>query len=59
MCVCHDIGAFEIEEAIAGGADTVPAIGAACRAGTNCGSCRPELSRMLEELSETIKEAAE
>lgn len=59
LCVCHDIGALEIEAAIASGADSVPAIGASCRAGTNCGSCRPELARMLAEMLEDMKEAAE
>ncbi|MEL6540026.1 MAG: molybdopterin-dependent oxidoreductase [Pseudomonadota bacterium] len=59
VCVCHDVGAFEIEAAIAQGASSVAAIGASCRAGTNCGSCRPELARMLEEWSTDIKEAAE
>lgn len=59
VCVCHDIGALEIEAAIASGADSVPSIGASCRAGTNCGSCRPELARMLAETLEDMKEAAE
>lgn len=59
VCVCHDVGALDIEAAIAKGADTLPAIGASCRAGTNCGSCRPELARMLEAQLETMKEAAQ
>ncbi|MEO0870676.1 MAG: nitrate reductase [Pseudomonadota bacterium] len=59
VCVCHDIGALEIGAAIAEGAGTVAAIGASCRAGTNCGSCRPQLARMLEQWDEEIKEAAE
>ncbi|MEP0393140.1 MAG: molybdopterin-dependent oxidoreductase [Erythrobacter sp.] len=59
VCVCHDIGTFEIEDAIAGGANTLPAIGRSCRAGNNCGSCRPELARMLESAVQEIKEAAE
>ncbi|MEO0591925.1 MAG: (2Fe-2S)-binding protein, partial [Pseudomonadota bacterium] len=58
VCVCHDIGALEINAAISGGAGSVAAIGNACRAGTNCGSCRPELSRMLEEWDDAIKDGA-
>ena len=59
VCVCHDVGAMEIAGVISEGAGTVAAIGNACRAGTNCGSCRPELARMLEEWDAEIKEAAE
>ncbi|MEM9311537.1 MAG: molybdopterin-dependent oxidoreductase [Pseudomonadota bacterium] len=59
VCVCHDIGALEIGRVITAGAGSVAAIGSACRAGTNCGSCRPELARMLEEWDDEIKEAAE
>ncbi|MGB3471057.1 MAG: molybdopterin-dependent oxidoreductase [Erythrobacter sp.] len=59
VCVCHDVGALEIDEIIAKGANSVAAIGADCRAGTNCGSCRPELARMLKEWDAEIKEAAE
>lgn len=46
VCVCHQIGARRIAEAIAAGHRDVATIGAACNAGTNCGSCIPELLRM-------------
>ncbi|MEM6828850.1 MAG: (2Fe-2S)-binding protein, partial [Pseudomonadota bacterium] len=59
VCVCHNVGAHEISATIEAGACSVEAIGSACRAGTNCGSCRPELSRILEEWEAEIKEAAE
>ncbi|MEM6585418.1 MAG: molybdopterin-dependent oxidoreductase [Pseudomonadota bacterium] len=59
VCVCHDVGALEIEACIAQGAGSVSDIGQACRAGTNCGSCRPELARMLDEWDDEMKEAAE
>ena len=59
VCVCHDVHALDIEQAVMDGAGDVSAIGAACRAGTNCGSCRPILSRMLAEWENEIKEAAE
>ncbi|MEO1331473.1 MAG: molybdopterin-dependent oxidoreductase, partial [Pseudomonadota bacterium] len=47
VCVCESVGARVIEQAIAQGADSVDAIGVACRAGTNCGSCRTDLAEML------------
>lgn len=48
ICACEGIGANEIRTAIASGCDTVAAIGACTRAGTNCGSCRAELREFLK-----------
>ena len=50
ICVCFDIGLKTIVAAIRdqGLADTA-AIGTAIGAGTNCGSCRPALARILTE----------
>ena len=41
------------------GAATVEAIGKATCAGTNCGSCRPEIARLLESCLTVEREAAE
>jgi assimilatory nitrate reductase catalytic subunit len=50
ICVCFDIGAKTIASAIREQNLTdVAAIGAALGAGTNCGSCRPALARILAE----------
>lgn len=50
VCVCFDIGMLTIIEAIASRALTsVEAVGKALNAGTNCGSCRPAIARMLTE----------
>ncbi|MBA4041379.1 MAG: nitrate reductase [Sphingobium sp.] len=59
ICVCHDVGECEIVAAIAGGAATVGGVGVATRAGTNCGSCRPHIARMIEDAQLDIREAAE
>jgi len=50
VCACFDVGATTIKMAIAaeGNCTTVAKVGARTRAGTNCGSCRPEIRRMLE-----------
>ncbi len=53
VCVCHGVGATAIAAAIAAGSTTVAAIGAATRAGTNCGSCKPELRTLLHGLLQT------
>lgn len=50
VCACFGVGLASIRAAIApGGATTPEAIGAALRAGTNCGSCVPELRRILAQ----------
>jgi assimilatory nitrate reductase catalytic subunit len=50
VCVCFQVGAKRIEAAIKSGCNTVEAIGARLQAGTNCGSCVPELKRTLATL---------
>jgi len=43
----------------AGLASALAAIGSATQAGTNCGSCRPAIARLLEATLTDTKEAAE
>ena len=47
VCACLKVGTRAIVAAMAQGAASVEAVGAATGAGTNCGSCRPEIGRML------------
>ena len=48
ICACFGVGLNVIRAAISSGAaTTVEDIGAALRAGTNCGSCLPELKRIV------------
>ena len=47
VCACLKVGARKIEAAVAADACTVEAVGAATGAGTNCGSCRPEIARII------------
>ena len=50
VCACFDVGMRTIIDAIAARAlASVEAVGTALRAGTNCGSCRPAISRMIED----------
>jgi len=48
VCACFGVGAKAIEAAIEKGCRTSADIGAALRAGTNCGSCLPEIGRMID-----------
>jgi assimilatory nitrate reductase catalytic subunit len=47
ICACFGVGAKAIRAAITAGCNSTAAIGAALRAGTNCGSCTPELKRLI------------
>jgi assimilatory nitrate reductase catalytic subunit len=49
VCACFGIGRNTICDAIAAGADSPTMIGAQLKAGTNCGSCVPELKRLLAQ----------
>jgi len=53
VCACFDVGMNTILEAIAGQSLlSVEAVGAALSAGTNCGSCKPAIRRLIGETKE-------
>jgi len=47
ICACNNVGELELKAAIKDGADSVDAIKACTMAGTGCGSCVPEIKRLL------------
>jgi assimilatory nitrate reductase catalytic subunit len=47
VCACFGVGRNTICDAIAAGAGSAAEIGAKLKAGTNCGSCIPELKRLI------------
>src|SRR5579872_694992 len=47
VCACFGVGRTTICDAIAGGIRSAADLGAALKAGTNCGSCIPELKRLI------------
>ena len=58
VCACFGVGVNTILTAIEqGGLISVAQIGAALQAGTNCGSCKPELAALLSR--SVLREAAE
>ena len=59
VCICHGIGEHAITAAACAGAATVEAVGKSTCAGTNCGSCRPAIARLLEAALTLDREAAE
>jgi assimilatory nitrate reductase catalytic subunit len=49
VCACFGVGRTTICDAIAAGSHTAAEIGARLKAGTNCGSCIPELKRLIAQ----------
>lgn len=53
VCACHGVGINTIKRAIMeNDATTVEKIGVCVKAGTNCGSCIPELKKILQEMTQ-------
>ena len=58
LCACFGVGVNTILQAIeSDGLMSVEAVGAALNAGTNCGSCKPEIGALLARVQH--REAAE
>jgi bacterioferritin-associated ferredoxin len=53
VCLCHGVDEIEIEDLVADGADSVPSIGRACGAGTDCGSCRGQIQEIIEAAADS------
>ena len=49
VCSCFGIGSGKICDAVANGARSVDDIGKVLRAGTSCGSCRPEIDNLIQK----------
>ncbi|MEQ1888663.1 MAG: molybdopterin-dependent oxidoreductase [Alphaproteobacteria bacterium] len=51
VCACYNVGQKTIINAILSqGLQTVASVGASLQAGTNCGSCRPEIQALLNAI---------
>jgi ferredoxin-nitrate reductase len=53
VCTCNNVGSGNLQQKIAGGCADLAALCSTTGAGTGCGSCRPEVKRILEEALET------
>jgi len=47
VCSCFGVGQHQITDEIRKGADSVAAVGRSLKAGTNCGGCKPEISKLI------------
>ncbi|HSB95873.1 MAG TPA: molybdopterin dinucleotide binding domain-containing protein, partial [Spongiibacteraceae bacterium] len=54
ICSCFQVAEAPIRAAIAAGCRDSAALGAQLRCGTNCGSCVPELNRLIKEAAGTL-----
>ena len=51
VCACFEVGLNQIVEAVnTGGCRSVESVGGVLNAGTNCGSCRPEIGKIIREM---------
>jgi assimilatory nitrate reductase catalytic subunit len=57
VCVCFQVGARRIEAAASAGCRNVEGIGRQLGAGTNCGSCIPEIRRLIAK-KEVVRDLA-
>lgn len=53
VCSCFGVKEASIIEAIEQGCDSVTALGSKLKCGTNCGSCKPELQSLINEVETT------
>jgi assimilatory nitrate reductase catalytic subunit len=53
VCACFGVGRTTICDAIATGARSAAEIGTKLKAGTNCGSCIPEMKRLIAQTATT------
>jgi ferredoxin-nitrate reductase len=56
VCSCHHVGAGTIEEAAAGAGYDLGKVCAATRAGTGCGSCKPEVLAIVQRMLKAQRE---
>jgi nitrite reductase (NADH) large subunit len=49
VCNCNRVSEGTVIDAVRGGCDTLPALCAATRAGTGCGSCKGQLTALIHK----------
>lgn len=55
VCTCSNVGSGNLQARIAAGCTDLAALCSATGAGTGCGSCKPEVKRILEEATRSTQ----
>jgi len=50
ICACNNVGELELKAAIESGSNTLETLKSCTMAGTGCGSCVPEMKRLLSKV---------
>jgi bacterioferritin-associated ferredoxin len=53
VCVCNGVCERRLEAVVAGGAHTLGEVERQCGAGGDCGTCRPDIERVIERVTLT------
>ncbi len=56
ICACMGVSSSAINTAIEAGCGSVEAVGEATKAGTNCGSCKPDIRRLISQFGSELTE---
>jgi bacterioferritin-associated ferredoxin len=54
VCICARVRECEVRSAIRLGAHNEDAVGDACGAGRNCGTCLDRIEQLIDEESDTL-----
>jgi len=57
VCSCNQVGEGNLRKLIDGGCKSLPELCQTSGAGMGCGSCKPEIQRLLRERVETKVES--
>ena len=57
ICNCHKVSESELIDAVQSGASSVAELGESTRAGTGCGSCRSQLSQIIQRHRKAVVHA--
>ena len=57
-CICHAVTSSEVADVVRGGATSEEAVGAACGAGTGCGSCLDRICAIITSVDPAHGELA-
>ncbi len=49
VCSCNNVGSINLQQAVENGCETLQQLCSKTGAGTGCGSCRPEVQKILEQ----------